>query len=282
MPRQHRIIRISGRKGNEIYYYRKNKKKRKRYFIRRAPETVTQTAATKRAATDFGTASKASRLVRHALHEYTRLCYDNRLHGRLAGKLVPIVRADLSYPSGQRVLTATNMQSLKDFRFNDAAGIHQLLNTTPVIEKSDSGINISLPGTFIKRNHALRNTTHITVKAVALSVNFIKGSTRQLESNTAVIKCGEESDTVTLTMNINRRDLTLIILEVQSFYGVNRSHNKQGHALDVISVLPPVEAPKERKRKYRNKAPHFWLPYIPDAKPALPIKRVNCNSLPEG
>jgi hypothetical protein len=283
MPRQGKVIHFSGKMGGHIYYYRKDRKKRKHYFTRSAPETVMQTSATKRAATDFGTASKCSRLVRHALHEYTRLCYDNRLHARLNGKMVKIVRADLNHASGQRVLKAANMQSLQYFQFNNAAGIHQLLNTTPVIEQNDSGISISLADTFSKRCHALRNTTHITVKAIALSVNFVKGTTRQLESNTVVIKYGKKSETATLTININRRDLTLIILEVQSFFEGNvKSHNKKAHALDVISVLPPVEAPKEKKKKYLNKVPHFWLPYMPPARPALIIKRVNCNSLPEG
>lgn len=283
MPRQTKVIHFSGKMGGKIYYYRKDRKKRKRYFTRSAPETVMQTTATKSAATDFGTASKGSRLVRHALEEYTRLCYDNRLHARLNGRMVQVVRADLHHPSGQRVLTAANMQSLQHFRFNDAASIHQILNTTPVIEKNTSGISISLPGTFSKRCHALRNTTHITVKAIALSVNFVKGTTRQLESNTATIKYGTNSAPVTLTINMNRRDLTLIILEAQSFYEGNvKSQSRKGHALDVIAVLPPVEALNEEKRKYRNKAPHFWLPYITPARPALIIKRVNCNSLPEG
>jgi hypothetical protein len=44
---------------------------------------VKQTPATKRAATDFGTASKSSSLLRKALHQYTGFCYDNSLHFRL-------------------------------------------------------------------------------------------------------------------------------------------------------------------------------------------------------
>jgi hypothetical protein len=259
-----------------IYYYRKDRKNRKVYHIRQAPKTVTQTPATKRAATDFGTASKSSRLIRNALHDHTRLCYDNRLHERLNSKMAEILRADV-----QRGITADNMQSLQHFQFNDAANIHQLLKSSPVIEKDDTGhINISLPGAFSNKS----NTTHITIKAIALSVNFAKGTTRKLESNIVVIKRGEKFAPVTMT--INYRDLTLIILEIQSFYEINgqlyASQNMKAHALDVISVLAPVEKPLEKKRKYRNKAPKFWLPYIAPATPALVIIPVNCNSLPEG
>ena len=263
MPYQERTNPISGRMGNKVYYYRKNSKKKKVYCVRRAPGPVNQTAATQRAAIDFGTASKSSRLIRHALHEYTRLCYDNRLHVRLNQKIAEILRADANQVSGQRILTADNMQSLQHFQFNEAANIWQVLKSTPVIEKNNTGkINISLPDTFGKSSHALRNTTHVSIKAIALSLNLSKGTTRKLESNTVVIKRGEQFSPITMT--INRRDLTLIILEVQSFYELNgqlyAAENMEAHALDVIEVLAPVEQPTAPKRKYRNKAPHFWLP----------------------
>lgn len=282
MPRQNRIFHLSGRMKDLVYYYRKNKKNRKNYFIRRAPATVTQTPATKRAATDFGAASKSSKLLRDALHEYTRFCYDNRLHCRLNKKMAEILRADVN-----RVFTAKNLQSLQHFQFNDAVNVQQLIKSSPVIETNDSGdINISFPDAFSNRSHALRNTTHITIKAIALSVNFARETTRQLESETVVIKRGEKYTPVTLTMNINRRDLTLIILQVQTWYELNgqlyASQNRQGHALDVMAVLPPVEKPAEQKRKYRNKAPRFWMPYATPARPASIIRPVNCNSLPEG
>lgn len=285
MARQDNPYPISGRMGNYIYYYRLDRKNRKVYFLRRAPEMVKQTSATKRAATDFGMASKGSCLLRNALHEYTRCCYDNRLHPRLTAKMAEILRADVNHVPGQRIFTADNMQSLQHFSFNETANTYQLLKCTPVIENNDTGgISLSVPGTFRNSSHALRNTTHLTIKAIALSVNFAKGTTRQLESNTVLIKRGEEF--APLTINMNRRDLTLIILEVQSFYEVNGqlhvSKNKQGHVLDVIAVLSPIQQPKERETKYRNKAPRFWMPYIIPAAPDLVIMPVNYNSLPEG
>lgn len=286
MPRQDTPVPISGKLGNHIYYYRKDRKNRKHHFMRQAPLTVTQTSATKRTAVDFGTASKSSRLIRRALHEYTGLCYDNSLHHRLNTKIGEILRADVNHPAGQRVLTTANLLALKHFQFNEAANIHQLLKESPVIENEMGDINISLPATFSKSRHALRNTTHIAIRAIGLSVNFARGTAQEVESNRVLIKRGGAPTPVTLTMNMNRRNLTLIILEVQSFYEVNGqlqvSKNKQGHALDIIAVLPPVEKPVEQKRKYRNKAPRFWLPYITPARGALLMMPVDCNSLPEG
>lgn len=285
MPSQNSPFPISGRMGNHIYYYRKDRKNRKHYFIRQAPGIVKQTPATKRAAADFGTASKSSSLLRKALRQYTQLCYDNSLHFRLNKKMGEILRADVNHPAGQRTLIAANMQSLRHFQFNNATSIDQLLKSSPVIEKSDTGdISISFPGTFNHSSHALRNTTHIAIKAIGLSVNFARGTTQQLESNTAVIKRGEKYAPVTL--NMNSKDIALILLEVQSYYEVNGqlhlSQNRQGHALDVMAVLPPVEKPVARKRKYRNKAPRFWIPFATPARCSLMIMPVNAASLPEG
>jgi hypothetical protein len=264
-----------------VYYYRKDKKNRKQYLIRRAPETVKQTTATKRAAKDFGIASKSSRLIRNALHEYTQHCYDNTLHYRLNAIMGKILCAD-----GRRMLTAANMQSLKNFQFNKAASIDQLLKITPVIKKNDrDDLCISLAGTFCNSNRALRNTTHLSIKAIGLSINFTKHTTQQVLSEAVIIRRGEVRYPVTLKLNKNSRNITLILLEVQSFYEVNGdllpSQNKASYALDVIAVIPAPEQPKEVKKEYRNKAPRLWaIPPYP--APVKMIRPVVYNSLPEG
>jgi len=91
---------------------------------------------------------------------------------------------------------------------------------------------------------------------------------------------------VTLKLNKNNRNSTLILLEVQSFYEVNGhllpSQNKAAYALDVIAVIPAQEQSKEVKKEYRNKAPWLWtIPPYP-----APVKMIRSvavyNSLPEG
>jgi hypothetical protein len=281
MAKQNSIIRLSGRLGNQVYYYRKDKKNRKQYLVRRAPETVKQSTATKRAATDFGIASKSSALIRNALHEYTQHCYDNTLHYRLNSIMGKILRAD-----GRRLLTAANMQSLKNFQFNKVSSIDQLLKVTPVIEKNDQDdLTISFPGAFCHNNHALRNTTHLSIKAIGLSVNFTKHTTQQALSEAVIIKIAETHSPVTLQLNKNSRNITLILLEVQSFYEVNGhllpSQNKTAYALDVIAIMPPQEQSEEAKKKYHNKAPRLWI-IPPYPVPVKMIRPVVYNSLPEG
>jgi hypothetical protein len=281
MAKQVSTFRISGRLGNQVYYYRKDKKNRKQYLVRRAPETVKQTTATKRAAVDFGIASKSSSLIRNALHEHTQHCYDNTLHYRLNTIMGKILRADSS-----RLLTAANMQSLKNFQFNRVASIDRLLKVTPVIERNDQDdLSISFSGTFCNNNPALKNITHLSIKAIGLSVNFTKHITQQVLSEAVIIKRNEMYSPVTLQLNKNSRNMTLILLEVQSFYEVNGhllpSQNKTAYALDIIAFIPAQEQPEEVKKEYRNKAPRLWtIPPYP--APVKMIRPVVYNSLPEG
>jgi hypothetical protein len=178
------------------------------------------------------------------------------------------------------------MQSLKNFQFNRVASIDQLLKVTPVIEKNDQDdLSISFPAAFCNNNHALRNTTHLSIKAIGLSVNFTKHTTQQVVSETVIIKREEMHSPVTLNLNKNSSDITLILQEVQSFYEVNGhllpSQNKTAYALDVIAVMPAKEQPEEVKKEYRNKAPRLRI-IPPYPVPVKMIRPVVYNSLPEG
>jgi hypothetical protein len=276
MAKQEGSITLSGRLGNKVYYYRRDKKNRKQYKARLAPENVKQTTATKRASTDFGDASHSSSLIRNALGKST---HDSTAHYRLNKLMAQALRAD-----NRRIFTAPNLQSLKNFQFNEATSIHQLLKVTPVIEKNDQGgLNISFPGTFTNSSKALKNTTHISIKAIGLSVNFGKHSAQQVTSEAVIIKRGEKYAPIKL--NINNRNITFILLEVQSFYEVNGqlhlSQNMIAHALDIMDIMPPQEQPKEVKKQYSNKAPRLWAipPFLLSASISKPIIY---NSLPEG
>jgi hypothetical protein len=286
MPKQKSIITLSGRLGSLVFYYRKDKKNRKQYLVRRAPEAVKQTTATQRAATDFGSASKSSRLIRSALREYSQQCYDNTLHYRLNAVMGKILRADGSHPAGRRMLKPDNMQLLKNFQFNSRTSIHHLLKVTPVVERNDQGeLNISFPGTFTHSHHALSNTTHLSIKAIGLSVDFTKHTTREVLGETIVIKRGAKYSPVTLQVNKHSRNITIILLEVQSFYQVNGclhlSQNKTALALDIIAVIPAQEQPKKVEKKYRNKVPRIWT-IPPYTAPIRMIRSVVYNSLPGG
>jgi hypothetical protein len=284
MARQTCILRYSGKLGNQVGY-----RKGKHCFIRQAPAVVKQTTATKKAAADFGTASKGSRIIRHALRESLQHGYDPSLNIRLNKVLGEIVRADTQHPAGQRILTEDNLKQLKGFQLNVDSRLNQFLTDIPMVEMEDNhSICISLPEILLKQTKALHGVTHISIKAIALSVNFTTETTRQVVSEPMLIKRHKEPLPARFTLNISREDSTLIMLEIQSFYEVNGqlylSQDKRLHALDIIAVLPPIKILQKTPKVYRNKAPRLWgipLP-PPTTRRAGVILSIAYPSFPEG
>jgi hypothetical protein len=283
MAKQSTILKFIGKLDNLIGY-----RKGKHYFMRQAPAVVHQTTATKKAAADFGTASKGSRIIRHALQESLQHGSDSSLNIRLNKILGEIVRADTQHAAGQRILTANNLLQLQGFQFNPAAGVHHFLADTPRVETADNhNICISLPDILLKHTKAC-GVTHLSIKAIALSVNFAAETTRQVVSETMLIKRGEALLPASLMLNVNRDNPTLLVLEIQAFYEFNGKlypeQGKQLHALDIIAVLPPIAQVQEVKRVYRNKAPRLWgIPLQPRiARRAGVILPLVYPSFPEG
>ncbi|SHN40458.1 hypothetical protein [Chitinophaga sp. CF418] len=215
MPRQNSIIPLSGRLADLVYYYRKDKKGRKNYYVRQAPEVVHQSAATKKTASDFGTASKASRLIRQALKPYTSKYKDESLHYRLNTVLADILRLDTARPAGEKRLLPENMSALTGFRFNSEARVPKM---DCVDIKKGENISVNIPGT----------NKDITAKVIALSVNFEEGNIQLRVSEAVTIK---ETTTIIIERASN---LTILLLEVQQ-------------SLDIISVLEPTPIPTQTR-----------------------------------
>lgn len=290
MAKQKSILPFSGKLGNQIGYQRG-----KQYFLRAAAVGIKQTTATKKAARDFGTASKCSRIIRHALREDLQHCYDSSLNNRLNKVFGEIIRADVQHLPGQRIPVAANMDVLSGFQMNNGAGVRQLLDMTPIIEKDDDqGILVSLPAITCWNTKTLRGITHLTIRAIALSVNFSGETTQRITSETILLKRGEKYPPATLTLHPGGKEVTLILLEVQSFYEMNGkrylSQDKKGYALDIIAIQPAAEQPREMdslqemKREYRNKAPRLWgiPPFSQPVRQSHHMLSAICYSPPEG
>jgi hypothetical protein len=217
MPKQNSIIPLSGRLGDWVFYYRKDKRGRKKYYVRRAPENVRQTAATRRTATDFSTASKAGRLIRQALKPYTSKYKDGSLHYRLNALLGQILRLDTESPAGQKRLLPENISLLTGFRFNNDARVPKM----DQVEINESGINV------------LSGHTDMTANVIALSVNFKEGTTQIRVSEAVHIK-----DETTIRFERSNNDLTFFLLEIEN-----------GQALDIIGVLQPATVPSQNNIK---------------------------------
>jgi hypothetical protein len=215
MPEQHSIIPLSGRMGDQVFYHKKDKRGRKKYYVRRAPEVVHQSPATKKTATDFGTASKASRLIRQGLSAFTCQYKDETLHYRLNTLLGKILRLDTALPAGQKRLLPENMSLLTGFRFNSETRVPQM----DYIKMEEN--RVTIPG----------RDKNMTARIIALSVNFQEGKT-QVRVN--------ETITAEQTITIERNsELTLLLLEIN------------GKALDIIDILQP--APIQPQTRVRPK-----------------------------
>lgn len=261
MARQTGILPISGKIGDKIYYARKDKRGKTHYFVRNAPDEVKQTAATKSAASDFGTASHCAKLIRYALREYTQHYDSGTLINSLNKAVGEVVRADGSHKAGHRKVVGKNMPLLEGFHFNHETNIERLLNETPVIENGNDQITISLPEISFSRSKAFSGITHLSIKAIALSVNFADQTSTQIASEAVIIKRNEKRQ-LTFTLNTNNKDITCILLQVQSYYEVNGQlhicQNRAASALDIISVIPPVASAQKKAKKLKNKLPVFW------------------------
>ncbi len=277
MGKQTGILPISGKIGDKIYYARKNKHGKTNYFVRNAPDEVRQTAATQSAAVDFGTASHCAKLMRDALREYT-LYYDSgTLINSLNKAMGEVVWADIGHRPGHKRIEGKNMHLLEGFNFNNEANIDRLLNATPVIGNSNNQITVSLPEISFSRSKALNSVTHLSIKAIALSVNFANHTSTHIASEAVLIRRNEKRQ-VTFTLNTCNKDITCILLQVQSYYEVNGelhiSQNKSASALDIISVIPPVTSAKKKVKKLKTKLPGFWcapaIQILPKRKRAVP------------
>jgi len=262
MSKQNSIIPLSGKLRDMVGYYRRNKKGKKEWWWRRAPQDVQQTAPTKRAATDFGTASKCSRLVRHALRPWLQYYGYHFDHNRLNKAFINVIKADTDHNTGFKVLTHHNMQSLCGFNFNSNKTIHECLTGSPLITSGQNNTtSILLPGIHLRNTKANNGITHITVKAIALPFDYKKNTITPLVSETITVKRSNIDQPITLTLPASKEQ-TLIMLEIQCGYEINNrieiSADKQTAAMDIIAVLPAVK-PKKIRKIYRIKTPHLYI-----------------------
>ncbi|MCF6406359.1 hypothetical protein L3C95_25915 [Chitinophaga filiformis] len=253
MSRQTGFFPYSGKLKDRVGYYRKNKKGEKEWWTRQAAEHVRRTAATKRAATDFGTACRCSRLVRHALRPWLQYYGYHFDHNRLNKAFINLVKADTAHKTGFKLPTHQNMQSLRGFHFNTVKTTHDFLTGTPVITNENGNRTaVLLPGIHISNAKRYKGITHITVKAIALPFNFRQNTTAAVASETITIKRNNAPQPITLTLPASKEQ-TLIMLEIQCGYEINGSivisPKKETAAIDIIAVLPARKTPKVKTNK---------------------------------
>lgn len=235
-------------------------------FFRSMPEKVRQSVATKRASRDFGKASTYSRLLRQALHKTMDLPQDRFLANRLNRSLAQVLRADKTNKPGNKTILPEHLPMLEGFAFNRERRIDGVLIGIEANIEEQEDISISIPAiTSIKHT---RNTTHIEIKAIAISANFTKHTT----SEAIIINVRKSFEPLQLTIPRPGHEATLIILQVRAFQEeegeLKPLADKKYCAADIISVLPPIPLMKIKVKHPTTSTPkthkrHFTIKAIP-------------------
>lgn len=231
-----------------------------KHFFRSIPDEVKQTSATKRASEDFGKASTCGKLIRKALHQAMDLPQDRFLTNRLNRTFAQIIRADRTHKPGKKIPLPEHLSKLKGFAFNKEVKIDTVLLGLQAETEQQEYISVSIP--HISKIHRTRNTTHVEIKAIAISANFAKETFRQTTSEAVMINVRETLQPLGLTLPRPGSEATIIILQVRAYQlkdgTLNLLADKKYFAADIIAVLPPMPV-ITAKRKPQSKTPHESL-----------------------
>lgn len=212
------------------------------YFFRAKPEVIHQTVATKKASEDFGTASSCGRVIRQALHQAMDLPQDRFLSNRLNKMMAKVIRMDKTHRTGSKVVLPEHLSILKTFSFNKEVKIDSVLLGVQAITEQQDHISVNIPAVAkIKRT---RNTTHIEIKAIAISADFTRGTYKTTTSEAVMINARERFQPLELTMPRPGSEVAIVILQVRAFEKKEGDYtllsDKKYFSADIIAVLPPL------------------------------------------
>ncbi|WP_343307961.1 hypothetical protein AAHN97_12470 [Chitinophaga niabensis] len=239
MGKQRSIVRYTGKVGNTVGYYHKGK-----LCIRSLPEHVNISEATKRSATDFGTASKAGKLVRHALKPELGIRHDSDLTNRLNTSMLKVLYAG-SKQRGARNINRKYLDMLAGFKLNVNTELDKLLPFKPQVVQNANSLRIAIPAIEEGGIRHAKNTTHIELKAIAVGLNFSEGNYEQAVSAKVLIDLRKPAAATELVLPFKAGDTeTIVVFQVRAFSeeGGKRyaSGNRKYFAADIIDVIPSL------------------------------------------
>lgn len=235
------------------------------YFFRRIADQVTQTKATRRASGDFGAASSCGKLIRQALHQAMDLKQEHSLTNRLNRIMAKVIRKDTIRQAGNRLALPEHLGMLEDFSFIKKTRLDNVLLGIEADIEQSAFITVSIP--TVAKIKCTKRTTHIEVKAIAISVNFARGTFKQTTSEAVCIPANQTWKALELTMPRPGTDATLVILQVRALEEVNGQRSmfsdKNYCAAEIIAVMPPLPVIKV---KANSKPSLKKIPAIPSYK----------------
>ncbi|WP_109698573.1 hypothetical protein [Chitinophaga deserti] len=222
------IITFSGKVGNLIAYKRNGK-----YCVRTAPETVRQTANTRRSAKWFGAASRKGALIRSAVAPDIDILCDGHVVNRLNSTIVTAGR--------------NNHAGLKGFRFNRHAGIEKFFPGQPVFSQNGK---LHIPA---QKLQGYGDAVRMELKIIATRIDFTTRSVTGMDADVLHIDLEQPFAGADLSVDVPGKGTLLVTLQVRTFLKDGTSYDRKYNAADIIAVIgdQPREAPlpKSRPRK---------------------------------
>ena len=240
MASQVGIFKFKGKLDNVIGYDRKGKR-----CYRRLPKHVRRSIATILSGTDFGTASKAGKLIRSAFVPALDIRLDHTLTNRLNKVMLKVLYGG-SNERGSRRVQNKALELMKGFQFNQATGLDRLLPfPIPKVVQEGDKLRIAIPAMEANAIRHAPNTTHIEIKAIAAGVNFNGGDQQQAVADKVLFKLNQPAPATELILPFKAGEAeTIVVLQVRSFTEYNgvlmASGNKKYFAADVIDVIPSL------------------------------------------
>ena len=242
MAKQTGIYKFTGRIDNVIGYRRNGV-----YCVRTMPETVRQTAATRRAARSFGVASRKGKLIRRALCPYMDTRHDGTYVNRLNTALVKAGKG--------------NLQLLQAFRFNKHNTVGNLFLIPPVL--TPEGL-VQIPAQeFLVPEKANR----LEIRVIAARINFAEQRVVAVNAVTEIIDLTRPFNGTEFNVSVAGKGTLILAMQVRACDELNGElyaiGGRRYMAADIISIIPEdVAVQKEKKSKGKRPVYREHIPQI--------------------
>ncbi|MBW8688321.1 hypothetical protein [Chitinophaga rhizophila] len=215
MAKQQSLIRFTGKLGNLIGYERNG-----RQFLRRMPEKVRQTPATRLAAQRFGIASRRGALIRKAITGELDLRGDSTYINRLTRSLIS---------SGGHAL-----KTLEGFRFHQQGSISRFFHLVPKL--TADGI-LDIPAQAMP---VCSGIDAIEVKVVAAKISFSSGEIIGTTTQVIVLNTAKRFDGAMLPLHVPGRGTLVVTMQVRGMRQGLIIGNARYLAADIVGVILPT------------------------------------------
>ncbi|MGO4295008.1 hypothetical protein [Chitinophaga sp. RAB17] len=224
MAKQMSVIPFTGKLGPLIGYKRNGN-----YFLRSMPESVQQTAATRRASRRFGIASRKGAFIRHAFYGNLDIHCDGGHINRL-NKLL--------------IAAGDHHAAITGFRFNQHTGVDRFFTVAPRL--CSNGI-LNIPAQTIA---AYKGIAALEVKVIATRIDFTSRQVTGSETVTLMIAPDTTFQETNVSLDVPGEGSLVVVFQVRAMYTDGPSGNRQNMAADIIAVAAPQVPKYAKKRTY--------------------------------